>query len=40
MPVIIAGNECQQKKYLERMSEELMMCVNIAATLENVTKPY
>ncbi|XP_055671534.1 medium-chain specific acyl-CoA dehydrogenase, mitochondrial [Falco peregrinus] len=27
MPVIIAGNEHQQKKYLGRMTEEPMMCV-------------
>ncbi|NXS66949.1 ACADM protein, partial [Pandion haliaetus] len=26
MPVVIAGNEQQQKKYLGRMSEELMIC--------------
>lgn len=33
MPVIIAGNEQQQKKYLGRMTEEPMMCVSITATL-------
>ena len=28
MPVIIAGNESQQKKYLGRMTEEPLMCVS------------
>jgi len=28
MPVIIAGNEQQQKKYLGRMIEEPLMCVS------------
>ena len=27
MPVILAGNEAQQKKYLGRMTEEPLMCV-------------
>ena len=30
MPVIIAGNEEQQKKYLGRMVEEPLMCVSIS----------
>lgn len=29
MPVIIAGNEQQQKKYLGRMTEEPLMCVSM-----------
>lgn len=33
MPVIIAGNEQQQKKYLGRMTEEPMMCVSATAPL-------
>lgn len=28
MPVIIAGNETQKKKYLGRMTEEPLMCVS------------
>jgi len=28
MPVIIAGNKEQQKKYLGRMMEEPLMCVS------------
>lgn len=39
MPVIIAGNEHQQKKYLGRMTEEPLMCVSITAILYNVSKP-
>ncbi|NXP42497.1 ACADM protein, partial [Leiothrix lutea] len=35
MPVIIAGNEQQQKKYLGRMTEEPLMCVK----LHDVTAP-
>ena len=33
MPVIIAGNEAQKKKYLGRMTEEPLMCVSTALTL-------
>ena len=29
MPIIIAGNEQQQKKYLGRMTEEPLMCVSV-----------
>lgn len=29
MPVIIAGNEEQKKKYLGRMTEEPLMCVSL-----------
>ena len=29
MPVIIAGNDQQKKKYLGRMTEEPLMCVSI-----------
>lgn len=29
MPVIIAGNDQQQKKYLGRMTEEPLMCVSM-----------
>lgn len=28
MPVILAGNETQKKKYLGRMTEEPLMCVS------------
>lgn len=28
MPVIIAGNDAQKKKYLGRMTEEPLMCVS------------
>ena len=30
MPVILAGNEAQKKKYLGRMTEEPLMCVSIS----------
>ena len=30
MPLIIAGNERQQRKYLGRMTEEPIMCVSAA----------
>jgi len=29
MPVILAGNEAQKKKYLGRMTEEPLMCVSM-----------
>ncbi|MEQ2218833.1 hypothetical protein XENOCAPTIV_008681 [Xenoophorus captivus] len=29
MPVILAGNEAQKKKYLGRMTEEPLMCVSL-----------
>ena len=32
MPVIIAGNDQQQKKYLGRMTEEPLMCVSICSS--------
>ena len=32
MPVIIAGNKDQQKKYLGRMTEEPLMCVSNASS--------
>lgn len=31
MPVIIAGNAQQQKKYLGRMTEEPLMCVSMCS---------
>ena len=31
MPVIIAGNDQQQKKYLGRLTEEPMMCVSMCS---------
>jgi hypothetical protein len=37
MPVIIAGNDQQQKKYLGRMTEEPLMCVRIAAALFHIS---
>ncbi len=30
MPVIIAGNDAQKKKYLGRMTEEPLMCVSVS----------
>lgn len=30
MPVIIAGNDQQKKKYLGRMTEQPMMCVSMS----------
>lgn len=29
MPVILAGNEAQKKKYLGRLTEEPLMCVSV-----------
>lgn len=47
MPVIIAGNDAQKKKYLGRMTEEPLMCVSLSDhflvsiynVLERLSKP-
>ena len=33
MPVIVAGNDAQKKKYLGRMIEEPLMCVSVDVSL-------
>lgn len=37
MPVIIAGNDAQKKKYLGRMTEEPLMCVSVAASFLSIS---
>ena len=32
MPVILAGSEAQQKKYLGRMTEDALMCVSTTSS--------